>query len=209
MNAQKTLFCLLYLTSLPGLAAEKQDPLDTFLSGLSTFSANFVQIVLDGQGSELEKSGGVLYLSQPGKFHWAYREPYLQKIIADGQSIWIYDEDLEQITVNSARASIGKTPAAVLLGDVSIDEHFFRTDSGKADGYDWIELSPRDPESEYENIQIGFHDNQLGLMLIHDSLGQMTRIQFSESERNKKLDEALFTLDIPEGVDVIDNRDSS
>ena len=161
---------------------------------------------MDEQGTELEKSTGVLYLAQPGRFHWSYQAPYVQQIITDGQSLWVYDEDLQQVTIKPLGESIRQSPAAVILGDEQIDAHFVRIALGNIDGYDWIELTPRDIESEYKQIRIGFDDAKLGLMIIFDNLDQVTRIDFSDPKRNAALDDDLFTLDIPSGVDIFDER---
>ncbi len=197
--------CMLWLLPFISLADEGK-PLDNFLSGLSTFEAHFVQTLMDEEGTELEKSTGILYLSYPGRFHWSYQAPYVQHIVTDGQSLWIYDEDLEQVTIKPLGESIRQTPAAVILGDENIDRHFVQIDMGNIDGYDWIELTPRNIESEYKHIRVGFDDDQLGLMIIFDNLDQVTRIDFSDPKRNTGLDQGLFTLDIPSGVDVFDER---
>ena len=187
---------------------EQYDPLANFLDGLQSFQSRFSQSLVDENGTELEKATGTLYLQQPGKFHWSYEVPYEQKIISDNESIWLYDVDLEQITIRAMTDSIKQTPAAVILGNENVNEHFVQIDMGVIEGYNWIELTPRDLESEYNNVRIGFNGDKLGMMILFDNLGQITRIDFSEAERNTKIDSELFNLKIPEGVDVIDDREN-
>lgn len=180
--------------------------LDQFLNKLETFSAGFEQTLANEYGEELEKSVGVVYLMTPGKFHWAYYEPYSQFIISDGITLWIYDEDLEQVTIREMSESVENSPAAVLGGDIDIDQHYVVIDLGKSDGIDWQELTPRDVDSQYNSVRLGFKGNELAGMILFDNLGQETRITFLDTKCNLSLDNSLFKFEIPEGVDVIDER---
>lgn len=202
--------CLAFIASISTfnvIAVERVDPLKTFLSEFDSMQANFSQTLLNEDGEQLEKTSGTLYLQQPGKFHWQYKEPYVQEIISNGEVLWIYDEDLEQLTIrNIDRETIEKTPAAIILGDSRLEIHFEQVDMGNIDGFDWIELTPRDLEAQYKNIRIGFDRRRLGMMIIADNLGQTTRIDFNEVNKNPVLSSDLFDFDIPDGVDVIDER---
>lgn len=197
--------CLLFSTSL--FAVERVDPLKAFLNNFETLESNFTQTLLNEDGEQLEKTTGTLYLQQPGKFHWSYKEPYIQKIISNGETLWIYDEDLEQVTIRKIDTyAIEKTPAAIILGNSNLEQHFVQTDMGNIEGFDWIELTPRDLEAEYKNIRIGFDNRRLGMMIITDNLGQTTRIDFNNVSKNIGLATSLFNLDVPDSVDVIDER---
>ncbi len=188
-------------------AVERVDPLKVFLSEFDSMQANFSQTLLNESGEQLEKTSGTLYLQQPGKFHWQYKIPYVQEIISNGEVLWIYDEDLEQLTIREIdRNSIEKTPAAIILGDSRLEMHFEQVDLGNIDGYDWIELTPRDLEAQYKNIRIGFDRRRLGMMIIADNLGQTTRIDFTEVNKNTILSPELFEFNVPDGIDVIDER---
>ncbi len=189
------------------LAVDSGDPLKAFLKDFKSMQANFVQTLINEDGEQLEKTSGTLYLQQPGKFHWSYQEPYSQKIISDGDNLWIYDEDLEQVTIKPMGDTIDQTPAGIILGNSDINIHFVTIDMGKIEGYDWIELTPRDLEAQYKNIRFGFDKNRLGMMIIADNLGQVTRIDFEGINKNSKLPTELFKLEIPENVDVIDERE--
>jgi len=187
-------------------AEETTNLLDNYLEGLDNVQANFKQTLLNENGEEIETSTGIVYMQRPGKFRWDYKEPYLQKIITDGQTLWLYDQDLEQVTIRDISQSIENTPAAILSGQENIDEVFVVVDLGNIDGFQWIELTPRDIENQYSSIRLGFDKSDLGMMILFDNLGQVTRIDFSATQRNGKLDEALFTFVPPEGIDVIDDR---
>ncbi len=208
--ANLSLAILASISTFNVTAVERVDPLKVFLSEFNSMQANFNQTLLNENGEQLEKTSGTLYLQQPGKFHWQYKAPYVQEIISNGEILWIYDEDLEQLTIREIdRNTIEKTPAAIILGDSRLEIHFEQVDLGNIDGYDWIELTPRDLEAQYKNIRIGFDRRRLGMMIIADNLGQTTRIDFTEVNKNTILSPELFEFNIPEGVDVIDERQAS
>ncbi len=199
------IFCVL---SSPFVsAAERVDPLKVFLKEFKTLQADFTQTLLSEDGEQLEKTTGTLYLQQPAKFNWHYKEPYIQKIITNGEVLWIYDEDLEQLTIRNFESDmIERTPAAIILGNSKLEQHFIQVDLGNIEGFKWVELTPRDLEAQYKNIRIGFDVKRLGMMIITDNLGQTTRIDFTDVNKNAKLSAELFNFDVPADVDVIDER---
>lgn len=212
MYKYKILFIIIFCISNSAIisAAERVDPLKVFLKEFETLQADFTQTLLNEDGEELEKTTGTLYLQQPGKFNWHYKEPYVQKIITNGELLWIYDEDLEQLTIREFQSDmIEKTPAAIILGDSRLEQHFIQVDLGNIEGFNWVELTPRDLEAQYKNIRIGFDAKRLGMMIIVDNLGQTTRIDFNSVNKNTTLAVELFNFDIPANVDVIDERESS
>ena len=187
-------------------AVDTPNALESFLSGLDTFSAGFEQTLLNELGEELERSIGTLYVERPGRFHWGYWEPFPQLIVSDGRSLWIYDEDLEQVTIRDVSTSIEDSPAALLGGDVDVDAHYVVIESGEVDGVRWLDLTPRDIESQYETVRLGFREGQIAGMELFDNLGQKTRIDFQDVRRNPPLETGLFEFSPPAGVDVIDER---
>ena len=190
-------------------AADKGSPanvLDSFLNGLQTYSAGFKQVIYDDAGKELEKSDGVFYMRRPGMFHWAYYDPYSQMLISDGVTLWIYDEDLDQVIIKDIANQIGNSPAAILGGNVKINDLYVVVRMPSKDGIDWLELTPRDIDSEYKTIRLGFQNGQLVKMILNDNLGQKNDITFLDPKRNPPLNLELFSFTPPKGVDVIDNR---
>jgi outer membrane lipoprotein carrier protein len=194
------------LRAAPEPADDQSNPLETFIGDLNTFSAGFEQTLMNELGEEMERSVGALYVERPGKFHWAYWEPFPQLIVSDGRSLWIYDEDLEQVTIKDVTASIDDSPAALLGGDVDVDAHYVVIEVGETEGIRWLELTPRDIESQYETVRLGFRDGDLAAMELFDNLGQKTRIAFQDIRRNPSLERRLFEFTPPEGVDVVDER---
>lgn len=189
------------------LSAETPETrLDHFLDGLETYSAAFQQQLFNESGEELEKSLGVFYLRRPGMFHWAYYQPYSQMIISNGITLWIYEEDLEQVIIRNMGESLGESPAAILGGNVKIADHYLVIDMGATEGIDWMELTPRDVDSQYNSIRLGFEGNHLKKMLLFDNLGQENLITFLDTKRNTKLNIELFDFTPPADVDIIDER---
>ncbi len=187
--------------------AVEENPLKHFLDGLNTLEANFSQTLFNESGDQLENTKGVLFLTQPDKFYWSYEYPYSQQIISDGNVLWVYDKDLEQLTIKNMKNDLSQSPAGIILGNSDIEKHYIEVNLGDIDGYNWVELTSREIESQYRSIKIGFNDNKLGMLIIHDSLGQITRIDFSDVKRNIDIDDVKFTFNPPAGIDVIDERE--
>jgi outer membrane lipoprotein carrier protein len=145
-------------------------------------------------------------VERPGKFHWAYWEPFPQLIVSDGRSLWIYDEDLEQVTIKDVTASIDDSPAALLGGNVDVDAHYVVIEAEETEGVRWLELTPRDIESQYETVRLGFRERELAAMELFDNLGQKTRIVFQDVRRNPSLEEGLFQFVPPPDIDIVDER---
>ena len=207
-NLLAIIFILVPLGTTSLHAGEKENPLDNFLHNLNSFKADFTQTLSNERGDILETSSGEVYMQNPGKFRWVYKDPYSQLIITDGETLWIYDEDLEQVTIRDISKTIDKTPAAVISGQENINEHYVSIDMGNIEGYDWIELTPRDIENQYSSVRLGFNKNELGMMVLFDNLGQTTRIDFLNPVRNQHFEGPLFTFEIPDNVDVIDDRNT-
>lgn len=185
-------------------AGTARDRLDEFLGGLDALQADFRQVLLDEQGRASEESRGVVYLHRPGRFRWDYRQPHPQIVVADGQRLWLYDPELEQVTVQPQAEALGATPAALLASERPLEESFRVTElPPREDGTAWLALAPRDPGSSFEGIRVGLGAQGLEAMELEDGFGQTTRIEFSDIRRNPDLDADLFRFTPPEGVDVI------
>ena len=203
------LFLLATSAGLPPTAgtawAEARDiqRVERYVERLSTLRADFRQEVLDAAGAIRERADGTLLLEKPGRFRWEYRHPSEQLLVSDGKTVWLYDTELEQVTVRSLGDSLSATPAMLLSGRGGVDESFIASDGGQADGLDWVELAPRLEETDFRSIRLGFRGNELARMDLVDRLGQTTRIDFLAVERNPKLPADSFTFVPPPGVDVV------
>ena len=199
----KRYWLFLLLGCLPnGLYAH--EVLDNFLQGLNTLSGQFEQELYNEKGVSLEKTGGQMYLQRPDKFRWEYQHPYVQLIVADGKEVWIYDSDLEQVTVRSLDNALGKTPALILSSNRKIDEDFVVNKLPSPKEYARFELLPKDDEeAQFDSMRLNVRGKVLLTLELVDNLGQTTVIVFHKVLRNKKLKAKLFEFTPPAGVDVI------
>jgi len=186
-----------------GAQADPGQRLKEFARQTQTLSGQFSQVVLDRNGRRLQESGGEFHLSRPGRFRWLYRSPYEQLIVGDGSRVWIYDSDLEQVTVRRVDRAIGESPAALLAGSNEIERHFNVREAGPRDGLDWLEATPKSREGSFERVRLGFRNQTLQVMELFDSFGQTTVLRFSELRFNPRLGADLFRFRPPAGVDVI------
>jgi len=194
----------LFVYVAPASASPGLDSLRYFFSDIQTFEANFGQEVLDETMEAIDSGRGRVMIKRPGLFLWDYEPPEAQKIIGDGDRVWIYDVDLEQVTVRDQQQSLGRTPALLLAGTQDIEQNYTIIDIGTQGRFDWVNLIPVDEESGFTEVRIGFEDNRLRLMELLDNLGQRTRMSFVDLKENQPISDTVFDFIPPDGVDVID-----
>ncbi len=207
----KVLFVLL-LISMHVLATEAPSEgrhrLEKFLTGLITLSAKFEQRVYDEAGVLLETATGDLNLARPGKFSWVYFSPYHQTITSDGHTLWLYDEELAQVTVNAVDANAAGSAAQLLGAEMDLDTQYKITETGQRAQGQWIKLIPKIAGQQYTEVEIGLSPETLSAMRLTDNLGQVTELRFSDLQRNPTLDGQQFAFKIPPGVDVVTGTSS-
>ena len=174
-----------------------------FLGATQSARAEFEQKVYDRNRKLVQESKGTFLFQRPGKFRWTYAKPYPQVIVGDGQRLWIYDEDLNQVTVRKLDQALGHTPAALLAGNNEVVNAFRLTEQGAKDGLEWVEAAPRDTESNFDKIRLGFGFSGLQVLELHDSFGQTTLLRFTSFQRNARIDPGQFRFTPPKGADVI------
>lgn len=177
--------------------------LTNFTDSLTSFSAGFTQVVYDADSNPLQQSAGEVFLKRPGRFIWNYTSPSPQKIVADGSSVWLYDIDLEQVTVSPLAEQGAGTPLSLLMGDKPLEQEFVLRPLGNSDGIDWVELKPKTDHSDFELVFLGLNEKGLAAMELRDSFGQATQIRFTNFNPDIPLDDAAFRFVPPAGVDVI------
>jgi len=201
---QYSIVMVTMLLSFSLLAADSAaKKLNTFVKSVVTYQANFQQTVLDPQGNIMEQAQGEFVLDRPGKFRWDYQEPFPQHIVADGQRIWFYDVDLEQVTVKSQQEALSDTPATLLSGDTLPTDNYILTDMPSDDGMSWVELVPKNADSSFQTIALAFDQHGLRTMIMKDSFDQRTRLVFSQAKENPTLSKDTFVFTPPAGVDVV------
>ncbi len=184
-------------------AGEAQARLETFLHNLTTIKAAFVQTLNNSSGKLVEKSEGIMAVQRPGKFRLHYQNPYEQLYVADGESIWMYDRDLEQVTVKPQSEALGSTPALLLSTTEPLDTNFIVRELGEHEGFFWLELKPKGADSNFEFVKLAMEGDTLRAMEMVDGFGQATRLYFDPMVRNPKLKKEIFRFTPPPGVDVI------
>lgn len=174
-----------------------------FLEEVLTLRADFTQSLFDSELELVQESHGTLLIKRPGRFRWDYVNPYEQLILADGERVWMYDSDLEQATVRELDATLASTPAMLLSGAGDITEGYRFGESYERDGVTWVELAPRQQDTDFQAVRIGFGTDNIRYMELRDTLDQITRIEFSAVKRNPELADTQFVFVPPPGTDVI------
>lgn len=177
--------------------------LTQLLSQAQTLTGRFSQLTLDGSGTQLQETAGELALKRPGLFRWHTDAPMEQLLVSNGDKVWLYDPDLEQVTIQTLDQRLTHTPALLLSGDVSkISENFEITHKEGGDVVDFI-LKPKAKDSLFDSLRLSFRNGVVNDMQLIDSVGQRTNILFLGVKMNEPLDSKQFSFDIPEGADVI------
>ncbi|HYM34884.1 MAG TPA: outer membrane lipoprotein chaperone LolA [Steroidobacteraceae bacterium] len=199
-----TLLCVVSVANATKpVTSDAYTRLDGFLRDLKSFQAEFHQVVRDAQGRKVEESSGQLALSRPNRFRWDYRAPHAQVIVADGEKLWLYDPDLEQVTVKRLDQSFAGTPAMLLSGEGDLRESFKIEGSERRNGVEWVNLTPKRADVDFKLVRLALRDKILVGMELSDKLGQVTLLEFSKPQRNPTFDKDRFVFAPPAGVDVI------
>ena len=176
--------------------------LEKFMSKTQTLEANFQQTLRTHKGEILQQTEGKFYLNRPGKFRWDYKTPYEQIIVSDGERIWIYDVDLEQVTVQKQSAGLPSSPMALLQDSAKLYQSFTVSPLDEHDGVYRLKLESKTRESDFTEIVVGVDAKGLRFMQLHDQFEQVTDIVFSEITTNTDIAKEIFEFIPPEGVDV-------
>ena len=192
------------LLSSAGALAGAREQMIAFTKGLKGLDAHFEQRVFDPNGRQSETSSGSVQLSAPRQFRWEYQKPSAQLIVADGDHIWIYDPELEQVTVRNQSLEEQGSPLSVLIDPAELDRQYKVSEGGRASGLEWLVLLPRKgDEAPFQKARLGFGANGLVRMELNDALGQRTVIGFSAWKRNPRFPADKFKFTPPAGTDVV------
>jgi outer membrane lipoprotein carrier protein len=199
----KTGLVLFFLLACGAAHAASIDTLKALLQQTTSGKAKFAQIVVDKNLKQLQQATGTMQFVRPGKFRWEYDKPYEQTIVGDGAKLWIYDKDLNQVTVRKLDRALGGSPAALLAGSNEIEKVYDLTNLGSQEGLDWLEAVPKSKDTSFERIRLGFSQSGLEAMELRDQFGQTTVIKFAGVERNPRIAPEVFRFTPPKGADVI------
>lgn len=182
---------------------EDSQLLDDFMNNVQSMSANFEQSLVDANDVVVEESRGTVSIRRPGQFRWSYAEPYEQVLVADGLNVWSYDVDLEQVTVKPQAEVLANTPALLLGGSRDVLDDFEFVDRSSDRQTEWLRLRPKNQDNGFEQVELGFDDGVLRRMIFTDNLEQTTLIALFDVKLNESLDDELFTLAVPDDVDLV------
>ena len=193
----------LFLAASAHAAGSARARLEAFSKSLQSISGQFEQSVTDANGHRGDESRGTLALQAPRQFRWQTTAPFEQTIVADGAHVWVYEPDLEQVSVRNQSVAEAHSPLTVLTDLSQLDSQFKASDAGERDGLVWLKLEPRAQDAEFAYAELGFEGDTLQRMRFQDQLGNRTDIVFSGWTRNPKLAAGTFKFVPPKGVDVV------
>lgn len=196
------LIAIITSLSMPAWAEDAEQRLKAALKNMDNLSAEFKQTLLDEDKNVVQQSSGTLALQRPGKFSWIYTEPFEQRIIADGSELWVYDVELDQVTVKPMDESISNAPIMILMKESDVTQQFNVIEVGQRKFLFWIELEPQAKDLEYQRIFIGLEDGNVRAMELQDQFGQSTQIVFDNLRFGVVHNPATFKFVPPDGVDV-------
>ncbi len=200
---RKSLIVLLLFASTSAYAAAT-DKLKYFIAATHSAQANFSQEVQDKNGKRIQSASGTMQFVRPGKFRWSYQKPYEQLIVGDGKKFWMYDVDLNQVTVKKLDAALGSSPAALLSGSNEIESGFVLKNIEDRDGLEWLQAVPKSKETTFEKILMAFNAKSgLAVMELYDAFGHHTVLRFTDLKNNPGLSSKLFQFVPPKGADVL------
>ena len=201
----KFLFSL--LICLPLLAqASALEQFKAFVAGTKSARGEFTQRMVKEEGGKMRVSStanGVFLFARPGKFIWTYQKPYEQILQADGEKLFIYDKDLNQVTIKILGNAIGTSPAAILFGSNDLEKNFTLSEGGLREGIEWLQAIPKAKDTSFEKIGIGLKDGVPVAMELRDSFGQISLLSFTKFEKNPSLPANQFHFALPKGADVL------
>lgn len=183
--------------------ARALEQLHQFSTQIKSAHGEFIQQVMR-QGKSPQQSSGEFSFLRPGKFRWFYRQPFEQLLVADGTKLYIYDKDLNQVTIRKLNHALESSPAAILFGTQALEKVYQLADLGQRENMEWVEARPKNKDSTFEKILIGLRDGQPQVMELFDNFGQTTLLKFTKLTRNSTLLTDQFRFVIPKGADVLE-----
>lgn len=182
--------------------ADAVDTLREFVRDAKTGRAAFTQTVTSPDGAKKKISSGQFEFARPERFRFAYAKPFEQLVVADGKQVWLYDADLNQVTVRAMDGALGATPAALLAGK-SLDQDFDLSAQPSANGLDWVIAVPKQKDGAFQSLRVGFRGKVLAEVEVLDGFGQRSLLQFTGVQTNVPIGEQTFHFTPPKGAEVL------
>ena len=201
LKLKQTLIATTFL--IAGAAhATALDQFKSFVSGTKSARGEFTQTQVMKTKTG-KTSSGTFVFARPGKFIWTYQKPYEQLLQADGETLYLYDKDLNQVTTRKLGGALGSSPAAILFGSNDLDKNFTLAEAGTHDGLEWLNATPKSKDTTFEQIGIGLKDGFPQAMELKDNFGQTVLLKFTNVQRNPALGAQTFKFDVPKGAEVV------
>ena len=175
-------------------------------SGKAEFTQEVTAPAKQGQPPRSKAQSGSFEFQRPGKFRFDYRKPFEQTIVADGQTLWLYDVDLNQVTQRAQAQVLGSTPAALLTSAANLKAlrtEFTLESAPPEGGLEWVLARPKSKDGALQSVRIGFAGEQLAALDILDSFGQRSMIRFTQLQTLAALPADTFKFQPPAGADVL------
>ncbi len=214
MKTKSIITFFLLITSFLSVAKNETKPLtadlllDNLRKDLNALQANFTQYEVDANNKTSEKSTGIVWLQAPNKFKWSYQKPIPQLIVASGKTVWIYDEDLEQVTIKKQKNK--QNPIYVLLDKNRTQQNYTakllpqnKQDKQAKNSLQWVSLIPKQASEDLKIVWLGLQDNQLKVLKLQNQLDNIVVFEFNQIQKNPKLDADFFNFQPPKGTDII------
>lgn len=198
-----SLLLVLLMFTTSALADSATEKLQSYLKQMQTLEGSFQQLTLDARGNRMQEAEGSVQLAKPGRFYWSTEQPFPQVLVSNGTTLWVYDPDLEQVTIQTLDERSTQSPAIILSGEASdLTKHFSinATETGKRVVFDLI---PLQQDSLFEELSLDFVEGRISALQLTDSLGQKTRVDLTITQFNQPLDNQVFEFEVPPHVDVI------
>jgi len=207
----KKLFAGFALTALAMAAhAGAMESLENFVRSAKTGRSEFTQVITaparEGQAARTKTSSGTFEFQRPNRFRFEYRKPFEQTIVADGQTLWLHDKDLNQVSQRKQAKVLGSTPAALIAASPDLEtlkRDFDLQALPDQGGMQWVQAVPRQKEGQLTSMKVGFRGDQLAALEILDSFGQRSVLTFSNMQLNAPLTAEAFRFTPPKGADVV------
>ena len=200
-----TLFAAATLAIGSTASAAALDQFKSFVAGTKSARGDFTQTQVrkTTAGKATPPSTGTFVFARPGKFIWTYQKPYEQVLQADGDTLYLYDKDLNQVTTRKLGNALGSSPAAILFGSNDLEKNFTLAEAGARDGLEWLTATPKTKDTTFEQIGIGLKDGVPQAMELKDNFGQTTLLKFTSFQRNPSLAANAFRFEAPKGAEVV------
>lgn len=203
-------FLIIFLFQINAYADSPTESLTQLLANIQTFRADFTQTITDKNAKQVQHSVGHMALQRPGKFRWEVTKPIAQLVVTNGARLWIYDPDLEQVTIRLLTKEVGDSPAMLLSNtNTALEKDFLiKGINSTSSALQWFLLTPKNKNSMFAQIKFGFMKNQIREMVLQDHLGHTTAVEFYNINVNPRLSSSLFSFKPPSKVDIIDETRS-